>query len=78
MPRPRRLGVRTCRNHRLEVQDDGGQGWSVTIHGAGPDDSPPRRVVLRNAVPNGLEALLNEARRRVDRCLDGSPWQREP
>jgi hypothetical protein len=70
MTRPTTVEVRTHRGHRLEVRDDGGEGWIVAVH-------PPRGgappEVLRNGVPNGLAALLAEARRRVDRRLDGAP-----
>src|SRR3712207_1442339 len=70
----RRVGIRTYRNHRLEVLDDGADGWAVAIHVAGEG----RTVVLRNSVPNGLDVLLAEARARVDRRLDGGAWQRDP
>lgn len=69
------MGLRSYRNHRLEVADDGAEGWVVAIHapGGGPD-----RVALRNRVPNGLAALLEEARTQIDRRLDGGAWPREP
>ena len=77
----RRVGVHTYRAHRLEVVDDGGTGWTVTIYGLGTasDDRPAMRGVrLRNAVPNGLPMLIEEAKQQVDRALDGPHWMREP
>ena len=68
MPRPARVGLRTYRNHRLEVRDDGGEGWCVVIHALGDDARPE---VLRNRVPNGFGTLMGEARRLVDQRLDG-------
>ena len=72
MARPTTVQVRTYRGHRLELRDDGGTGWTVAVHPPGGDDGAPP-VVLRNSVPNGLAALLAEAKRRVDRRLDGAP-----
>jgi hypothetical protein len=69
MTRSTTVQVRTYRGHRLEVRDDGGDGWIVSIYlvkgGALPE-------ALRNSVPNGLATLLAEAERRVDRRLDGA------
>lgn len=69
MPRPTQVGLRTYRNHRLEVRDDGGDGWCVVIHAPGRGALQPE--VLRNRVPNGLGILMDEARRRVDQKLGG-------
>jgi hypothetical protein len=67
------MQVRAYRGHRLELHDDGGTGWTVLVY------PPPGRggapEVLRNRMPNGLECLLAEARRRVDRRLDGAPGE---
>jgi hypothetical protein len=71
MRRWRRVAVRTYRAHRLEILDDSGQGWAVAIHAT----DPPGRALIRNTVPHGLEALLDEARRRIDLRLDGPPWR---
>jgi hypothetical protein len=81
MPRTRRIGVQTYRYHRLEILDDGGFGWMVAIYpGAGTADAPPRGrgVTLRNNVPNGLPTLIEEARLRIDRALDGPVWLEAP
>ena len=73
MPRRRHVALHTYRHHRIEVHDDGGRGWELTIHAL--DDGG--REVLRNSVPNGLWALVEEARARVDRRLDGGWLERE-
>lgn len=64
--------VRTYRNFRPELRDDRRSGWSVVIY-------PPRRgnwhafaEVIRSNAPRSLEALIAEARRRVDRAVDGA------
>jgi hypothetical protein len=75
MPELRRVSMQTYRYHRIELLDDGSDGWVVRIHAEGGGTAA---VVLRNAVPNGLPVLLSEAKARVDRHLDGSAWQREP
>ena len=67
MTRPTTVQVRTYRGHRLEVRDDGGEGWTVAVYPS-RGGAPPE--VLRNGVPKGLATLLAEARRRVDRRLD--------
>jgi hypothetical protein len=64
------------RGYRMSVAGTPGNGWSVTIHP--PAGGRRRAVRLRNRVPHGLEELLAEARRRIDRELDGTIWQREP
>ncbi|MCO6415655.1 hypothetical protein JYK14_05615 [Siccirubricoccus sp. KC 17139] len=69
MPRLRRVGLKTYRQHRLEMLDDGHEGWVVAIHA--PDDGG--QVTLRNHVPSGLVQLLEEARQQVDRRLDPRP-----
>jgi hypothetical protein len=63
-----RVGLRTYRAHRLEVWDDAGAGWCVVIYR--PVAARRRTEALRNHMPNGLEDLMEEARRRVDRALD--------
>ena len=73
MAPPLRLRLSTYRGHRLELRggDSGGTGWAVAIH------RPPGRGLLPDVLrggggaPNGLDGLLAEARRRVDRGLDG-------
>ena len=77
MPRPRRVGTRSYRSFWLEVRDDGATGWMVDIYPRG-GDAVQERVTLRNAVPNGLDILLDEARLQVDRMLDGPAWARSP
>lgn len=72
MPRQYVVDVRSYRGHRLEVQDDGGDGWRVVVH-APRGARVPSVETLRNSVPGGLGELLGEARRRVDRRLDGEP-----
>ena len=71
MPRSTSVQVRTYRNHRLELRDDGGTGWTVAIQPPPGSGVPPE--VLRNSVPRGLNGLLEEARPRVVRRLDGTP-----
>lgn len=68
MPRSAKVQMQTYRNYRLEVRDDRGDGWCVVIHA--PGDGAPSEV-LRNRVPNGLHALMSEARSRVDQKLGG-------
>ena len=68
MPRSATVQLRTHRHHRLEVRDDGGEGWCVVIHAPGDGARPE---ILRNRVPNGLGTLMGEARRLVDQRLDG-------
>jgi hypothetical protein len=69
MRRFRQVGIQTYRDHQIELMDDRGAGWAITIHEPGTLD----KVVLRNHMPNGLEILLSEAKRRIDRRLDGTP-----
>jgi hypothetical protein len=71
MRRFRQVGTQTYRDHHLELMDDRGAGWAVTIHAPGTQD----KVVLRNHVPNGLPDLLREAQRRIDRRLDGAAFE---
>ncbi len=73
MPKLRQVTVRTHRAYRLEIVDDGGDGWTVAIYA--PDGSD--KSVLRTSVPAGLASLLEEARSRIDRRLDSQPWHRE-
>jgi hypothetical protein len=67
MRRYRRVSRQPYRDHHLELLDDRGTGWAVRIFAPGDTD----KVVLRNHVPNGLEVLVAEARRLIDRRLDG-------
>ena len=73
MPRLRQIEFQTFRNYRLEVDDDGGDGWLVTIY----DPDLTDRSVLRTSVPGGLAELLDEAHARIDRRLDGRSWDHE-
>ncbi len=73
MPRPRQVELRTHRDYRLEIKDDGGDGWMVIIYASNHTD----RSVLRTSVPGGLAGLLDEARSRIDRRVDGQPWHYE-
>ena len=70
MARGSRVQVRTYRDHKLELRDDGGTGWTVAIHPPPGGGAPPE--TLRTRMPLGLNGLLAEARRRVDRRLDGA------
>ena len=69
MSRPMTLEVRTYRSHRLEVRDDGRDGWIIAIYASRPGASPE---VLRDSTPYGIATLLAEAERRVDQRLDGT------
>ena len=69
MRRETTVGVRSHRGHRIEVRDDGGEGWAVVIHPRPGDAGDPE--TLRDRTPNGLSGLLAEARRRADRRLEG-------
>lgn len=71
MARPTTMQVRVYRGHYLELRDDGGTGWTVRVFPPSSRGGTPE--VLRNRMPNGLDGLLAEARRRVDRRLDGAP-----
>ncbi len=71
----RRVGMRHYRRYRLEMLDDGAEGWAVTIH---PPAGAEGRVVLRNKVPSGLSVLVEEAEGHVDRLLDGPSWRMKP
>lgn len=62
------------RAHRLEAARTRGSGWAVAIRPPAGGDV----ARMRNRVPGGLDLLLEEARRQVDRRLDGAPWQRDP
>ena len=65
----RQVEIRTYRGCRLEILDDGGDGWAVAIYAA----DAPGRVLLRNHAPHGLAQLLAEAEARVDRRLQKAP-----
>ncbi len=69
MPGATRVWLRTYRGYRMDVRDEAGTGWRVDIYP--PGAVLGEREVLRNRMPAGLESLLDEARRRVDRRLDG-------
>ena len=71
MARSSGVGVRDYRDHKLELRDDGGTGWTVTVHP--PPGSGAPAETLRNHMPLGLNGLLAEARRRVDRRLGETP-----
>ena len=71
--RPNTVFVQSYLGCRLEVQDDGGDGWIVRVHDAKKGVS----FTLRNRVPTGLEPLLAEARERIDRirgAIEGPRW----
>lgn len=74
MQHMKRVEIRSYRNARLEIMDDGGDGWAVAIYIA---DEPDHRM-LRNCVPHGLVVLLSEAEAYVDRRLHGSPVRDYP
>lgn len=61
----RQVEVRTYRDSRLEVLDDGGDGWTVAIYAS----DGTGRVLLRNRTPHGLAQLLKEAEAHVNRRL---------
>lgn len=69
MQNMKRMEIRSYRNARLEIMDDGGDGWAVAIYIA---DEPSRRM-LRNRVPHGLAVLLSEAEAYVDRRMNDGP-----
>ncbi|WP_043342623.1 hypothetical protein [Belnapia moabensis] len=73
MQGPRQVGIENHRDHRIEVQDDGAEGWILTIY----DPKAFEKSTLRCSVPDGLTTLLNEARSRIDRRLDGQGWHHE-
>lgn len=60
--------IQTYRTCRLEVQDDGGDGWIVHVR----DAKGAIKATLRNRVPSGLDVLLSEARGQVDRHAEGA------
>ena len=55
--------VRSYRDCRLQILDDGGEGWLVVVHTPDPRD----QLVLRNSVPHGLAVLIREAEEYVNR-----------
>lgn len=70
-PNPtRRVLTRRHRGHFLEAYDDGGEGWVVIVHGPDGKGGAPQDE-LRSRVPGGLNDLIAEAKRRLDRRLDG-------
>ena len=68
MPRSTSIQIHSYRGYRIEVRDDGGDGWAVVVHPRPGDRGAPE--TLRSGTPNGLHHLLTEARHRVDRRLD--------
>lgn len=66
----RRVLTRRYRGHSFEVHDDGGEGWVVVVHGPGGKGGALQEE-LRSRVPGGLDELIGEAQRRIDRRLDG-------
>ena len=62
MRRSRSVELRSYRSYRIEVLDDGGCGWAVALHG--PEEAS--LGVLRTGEPNGLAALVEQARRIID------------
>jgi hypothetical protein len=71
MRREMGIQIHSYRGHRIEVRDDGGDGWAVAVHPRPGDHGAPE--TLRSGMPNGLAGLLAEARRQVDRRLDAGP-----
>ncbi|TDG16184.1 hypothetical protein [Paracraurococcus ruber] len=59
----RQVEIRSLRDCRVEILDDGGDGWMVVVHTPDPRD----QLVMRNSVPHGLAALLAEAEAYVNR-----------
>ena len=62
MQSPRQVEVRAYRGCRLEILDDGGDGWVIAIYVPGE----PNPLRMRNRVPHGLEVLVQEAETMVD------------
>ena len=62
---PYTIKVRSCRDARSEIRNDGGNGWTVAVHT--PDT--PNVLLPRNRIPQGLAQLLDEAKAYVDRRL---------
>ena len=69
MKQETRIGMHVHRNYRLEVRDDGGDGWIVVVHA--PPTATATKTTLRNDASNGLGTLLTEARTHVDRLIEG-------
>jgi hypothetical protein len=69
--------VVTYRRHRITLCAQDGGGWAALIRSPGRA-GPRGGEVLRNSVPRGHAILLDEARQRIDRSLDGAAWQRAP
>ncbi|RYG63560.1 hypothetical protein EON80_20985 [bacterium] len=70
MTKQQPVALKSYRNHRLEVLDDGGDGWVVTIY----EPQGGNSTTLRNRVPSGLSFLMEEAEAIIDRRLDFRPW----
>jgi hypothetical protein len=62
--------IRSYREHRIEIRDDG-EGWTITIHPRRGETSVPE--TLRNRTPGGLDILLQEARARIDARTGNAP-----
>lgn len=65
MPRSTSIQIHSYRGYRIEVRDDGGDGWEVVVYPRPSDRGAPE--ALRSGMPGGLAGLLAEARLRVDR-----------
>lgn len=63
----RQIEVRTYRGCRLEILDDGGNGWIIAVYVPGE----PNPLRMRNRVPHGLGVLMQEAEIMVDLRLAG-------
>jgi hypothetical protein len=69
--------VVTYRRHRLTLSAQDGGGWALLIRFPGRAGARDGEM-LRNSVPRGSAILLDEARQRIDRSLDGAAWQHAP
>ncbi len=69
--------VVTYRRYRITLSAQDGGGWAVVIRSPGGAGARGGEV-LRNSVPRGYAILLEEARQRIDRSLDGAAWQHSP
>ncbi len=62
MSPPGAMRVKLYHRCRLEIQDDGRQGWTIHIH----TSRGGKPGTIRNRVPEGPAVLQEEARTRVD------------
>jgi hypothetical protein len=80
-------GAALYRGHCIEVVRRR-RGWLVRItpatlrdalapegHSAEGQAMPAPATMLRNNVPRGRATLVAEAHARIDRMIDGPPWQ---